>query len=260
MVQDLLIKLGWSGFSLVFLIAGLYTMKRGREERAQSERFINTKTNEISDLQPGTVEIKGSAHLAADATAIESPIRKNEALATHVEIEQWESSGQGGHWETIHEAQQTVPLTVDDGTGTVRVEFPSYGELNVEANRTEVGSGDEPPEEIKQYLQREDAVDEATRHEAGPISIGERRRYSEGMIEPGEDVYVLGNARKAHAASGEQEYVIDMPAETGDFVLSDKTEEDLVREGKRAGLVSLAFGGLLTVLGITFVIYPWIAM
>jgi hypothetical protein len=261
MAQDLLVKLGWSGFSLVFLIVGLYTMNKGRAQRARSERIAETETTEIRDLQPGTVEVKGAARPAEDSTVFDSPIQREDALAARVEVEEWESSGQGGgSWETKHEEQTAVPMTVDDGTGEVRVELPEDGVLNVEETRTKVGSGDEPPEQIQRYLENEADVEEATRHDLGPLSIGDRRRYSEGMIEPGEEVYVLGNAREEQAGWGERERVIDKPTGSGDFILSDKSEADLIREGKRGGLVYLAFGGLFTVVGTAFTIYPWVAL
>jgi hypothetical protein len=260
MVQDLVVRLGVSGFGAVFVVVGLYTMNRGRTRRARSERIADTETTEIRDLRPGTVEVEGTAHPAGDATVRESPITRTDALASQVEVEEWESGGQGsGNWETIHEEESAVPMTVDDGTGEVRVELPPDGGLDLEQARTEVGSGDEPPEPVRRYVEREADVEEAARHDVGPLSLGERRRYSEGVIEPGEEVYVLGSAREEQAGWGEREYVIDEPTGAGDFVLSDRSEADLIREGKRSGLVLLGFGGLLTVVGTLVAASPWVA-
>jgi hypothetical protein len=259
MVQGPIVKLLMSGFGLVFVVVGLYTMNRGRKQRAQSERIADTETTRIRDLGGGTAEIKGTAHPADGATAMESPITRADALAFHVEVEEWESGGDsGGHWETEHEEQRAVSMTVDDGTGEVRVEPPSDGGLNVDLTRTKVGSGEEPPEPIRRYVEREAGVDEATRHELGPLAIGDRRRYSEGVIEPGEEVYVLGTAREADAGWGERAFVIDEPTGSGDFVLSDKSEADLIREGKRGGLVFLIVGGLFALVGSLFTVVVWV--
>lgn len=260
MAQDLIFGLALSGFGLVFAVTGLYTMNKGRKERAQSERIADTETTRVRDLRPGTVEVKGTVNPAEDGTLVESPITRTDALAAHVEVEEWESNSQGGgNWETIHEEETAVAMVVDDGTGEVRVELPSGGGLNLEQTRTKVGSGDEPPEQIRRYLDGEANIDEATRRDYGPLSIGERRRYSEGTIEPGEEVYVLGTAREERGDWGDRDFVIDESTEAGDFVLSDKSEEELVREGKRGGLVFLAFGGLLAAIGTTVAIYPWVA-
>jgi hypothetical protein len=260
MVQSLLGSVLISGVGMVFVLVGLYTMNKGRLERAQSERIAETETTKIREIRPGTVEVKGSAHLAEDATSVESPITKRAGVAFYVEMEQWESSGQGGgSWETKHEKQTAVPIIVDDGSGEVLVELPPDGDLNVDQEETTVEAGDEPPENIRQYVEAEAAIDEAQRREFGPVKTGERRRYSEGVIEPGEDVYVLGTAREDEGADwGERSFVIDEPTEFGDFVLSDKSEEELVREGKRGGLVSLVLGGTLVVAGIAATVFPWV--
>ncbi|WP_247729504.1 E3 ubiquitin ligase family protein [Halovivax limisalsi] len=248
-----------SGFSAVFVVVGAYQLNRGRIERAKSHRIARTETTDIRNLQPGTAEVKGRVRPAEDATTLSSPISEEPALATRVEVEEWESSGQGGgSWETTHEQRNAVPLLVDDGTGTVRVELPADGELNVEKTRTEVGSGDEPPAEITRYLEHEAAVEEASRRSIGPLSIGERRRYSEGWIAPDEEIYVLGRAREERGGWGERAYVIDESTASGDFILSDKSEAELVREGKRGGLVTIGIGAIVTLVGLFGMLVPWL--
>jgi hypothetical protein len=261
MVEELFSSLIFSVFGLVFLGVGLHTANTGRKERAQSKQIAQTETTEIRNLQPGTAEIKGTAHPAEGATTVQSPITGTEALAARVEVEEWESSGEGGgSWETKHETQTAVPIVVDDGTDEVRVELPAAGEFDLEQTRTEVGSGDEPPTEIKQYLESTPEIDEATRHDIGPLSIGERRRYSEGVIEPGEEVYVLGGAREEEAGWGERAYAVDEPAESGHFILSDKSEETLIREGNRTGIFYLGFGSLFAVIGTGLLVVPWVPL
>jgi len=253
-------KIAFSGFSMVFVVVGLLLVNQGRKQRARSQRIAETETTPVRQLEPGTVEIKGVAKPADEGGTLESPISKGAALATYVEVEEYESSGEsGGSWKTKHEDQTAVPMIVDDGTGEVRVEIPPDGALNVETIQTKVGPGDEPSEPIKRYLEAEDAIGEASGGSLGPLNYGDQRRYSEGMIEPGEEVYVLGQAREEQAGWGEREYVIDEPTAAGDFVLSDKSESQLVTEGKRGGLVYLGFGGLFALVGSVFVVVPWLA-
>lgn len=152
-----------------------------------------------------------------------------------------------------------MPIVVD-GTGEVRVELPADGTLNVEMTRTKVGSGDEPPEAIRRYVEREQSVDEASRRDIGPLSIGGRRRYGEGLVEPGEEVYVLGRACQKQADWGERSLVVDEPTAAGDFLLSDKSEQALIKEGKYGGLIYIAFGGLSTLVGASVMVVPWLEM
>lgn len=253
-----LFRLGWSGFSLIGVGVGLYLMNRGRKLRGQSKRIADTETTPVRDLQPGVAEVKGSAHPAEDGDIMESPITLADSLATQVTVEKYQSSSQGGgSWRTIHEEESAVPMNVDDGTGEVRVELPTDGKLNVEQIRKRVGGGEEPPEPIRRFVEQEAEIDEATRYDLGLLSAGERRRYSEGFIEPGEEVYVLGTAREEAGWDGE-EYVIDEPTQSGDFILSNKSEEDLIKEGTWGGGFMLAVGGVATVMGTLFTIGPWL--
>jgi hypothetical protein len=258
---DVLFRIGWSGFGLVFVIVGLYVANQGRKSRARSGRIADTETTPVGGLQPGTVEIKGTAHPAGGASPMESPITEADALATHVEIEKYRSNGQGGgSWRTIHEEEATVPIIVDDGSGEVRVELPRKGQLNLDAIRTKVGGGEKPPEPIRRFVEEEAAIDEATRHEIGPLSLGERRRYSEGVIEPGEDVYVLGKAREEQADWGERKYVIDEPTPAGDFILSDRSEAELIKSGRLGGALRVGFGVLFAGVGAVFSVVPWVGV
>jgi hypothetical protein len=59
--------------------------------------------------------------------------------------------------------------------------------------------------------------------------------------QPGEEVYVLGTARETAGWDG-QDHLIDEPTQSGDFVLSDKSEDTLVTEGRWGGGFMLVFG------------------
>lgn len=138
MVQDLLVTLGGAGFGLLFVGGGGYIMNNGRKTRAQSDRISDTETIHISGLQPGTAEVKGTAQPTEDATVIESPIAMKDALAAHVTVEEWGGGGEtGGSWTTIHEEEMGVPMTVDDGTGKIRVELPVDGGVERRADANE---------------------------------------------------------------------------------------------------------------------------
>ena len=249
-----------SGFGAVFVVVGLLLVNKGRTQRAQSKRIAETETTPIREIRPGTVEIKGVSRSIEGESLLNSPITRTESLATYVEVEEYESSGDGGgSWNTKYADTTAVPFLVDDGTGEVQVELASDGHLNVEKTQTKVGAGDEPPEMITRFLDREGAIDHASRGSIGPLSYGDRRRYSEEVIEPGEEIYVLGTAREERAGWGERDYVIDEPTQSGDFILSDKSERELISEGKRAGLVYFAFGGISTLVGLAVAVGPWVA-
>ena len=247
MVDSFVISLS----SIVFVVVGLITLNKGRTERAESTRMEETETTAIRDLEPGSVEVKGTVHGTDDATLQQSPIDGTEALAVHVEVNEVHSDGNGpGNWQTIFENQTAEPMFIDDGTGEVLVNLPEDGGLNLEQSEWKVEAGDDPPEEIRTYVENEPALDLPDGVDIGPLSTGERRRYLEGTLEPGEDVYLLGTARETEAGWDNREHVIDEPTSDGDFILSDKSEGELIEEGRSSGLVFLAAGTLMTVIGL----------
>jgi hypothetical protein len=88
MVQELVPTLIITGFGLIFVVVGLFLLNAGRKARAKSSRIESTETIQIRDMQPGTVELKGTARLPDDETLLESPIQRADALAHHVEVEE----------------------------------------------------------------------------------------------------------------------------------------------------------------------------
>ena len=258
MVQGIAEDILISGFGLVFVVAGLYAVNLGWTERTRSSEIADTETTEIRNLEAGRVEIKGTALLPEEASPVQSPISRTDALAAHVEVQEWDSSGRAGNWQTIHETVVEAPMLVDDGTGRIHVELPSDDGLNVEQTVWEVESNEEPPDDVRRYVENVAGLDIPERSDYGPVSIGEPRKYKEGYIEPGAEVYVLGSAREADAGWGERNFVIDDPTDSGEFILSDKSEQELVQEGKVGGLIYIGIGGLVTIAGVVTVVIPWL--
>ena len=253
MVDSFVISLS----SLVFVVMGLITLNKGRTARAESTRMEDTETTAIRDLESGQVEVKGTVHGTDDATLQRSPIDGTEALAVHLEVKELHSDGNGpGNWQTIFENQTAEPMFIDDGTGEVLVNLPEDGGLNLGQSEWKVEAGDDPPEEIRTYVENEPALDLPDGVDIGPLSTGERRRYLEGTLEPGENVYLLGTARETEAGWDNRDYVIDGPTSDGDFVLSDKSEAALIEEGRSSGLVFLTAGALMIVIGLASLLSP----
>lgn len=235
--------------------------KKGRDERRRGNLILETETTDVRSLRAGKVEVKGEARREADATK-RTRISQDEALVTKTTVEEYESdSDSGGSWRTIYEEEECVSFIVDDGTGEVRVD-PTHPDarLDLDMETVEVGTNDEPSDEVRRFIEREDEVGEASRGSIGPLSYGDRRRYSEGAVEPGDEVYVLGNAREEDSGWDRRGPVIDEPIDSGDFIISDKSEEQLAREGQVKGVLLMFFGGFFAFLGGVFTIIGLIMM
>lgn len=238
-------KVAWTLFSLVFVGAGLFVVNLGRKSRAQARRIAETETTPVRDLEPGTTELVGTATTGDEGETVTAPMSGREALAYRVEVQRYHTSEDGhGSWTTAHAEQAAVPFLVDDGTGEGRVDPPTGGRFDFESDPVD---GEEADRTIDRYL-READVD---------LGEGGSRRYVEGVLEPGEDAYVLGETHEDPDGWGETRYVVTGGSDPGAFVLSDKSGEQLRSEGNRKGLYLYVFGVLFAAVGAVFAVVPW---
>lgn len=253
----------------------------------RNDSVVGTKVTKASELQPGKIKVKGTAGPVDDGSTLLSPINRDEALATKVKVEERVSES----WNTIYENKESVPFIIDDGTGKVRVDPPSSDRdvqkkvfdgdfVEISANPPTPASekqnswsidmtrneyyGDvseslrppewlqdyveyqERPEEVENFIEREEEIEE------DDALTNKKRRYSEGIVEPGDDVYILGRAREENAGWGESDYVIDEPTESGEFVMSNKPEEQLTKEDGQEVRGLYVRGGLALFVGVFF--------
>jgi len=74
----------FTAIGIGLVIVGALTVRYGRREQRRSNRLAETETTEIDFLEPGTVEIKGTARPLEDGTTVEGPLSGDEALVTTV--------------------------------------------------------------------------------------------------------------------------------------------------------------------------------
>lgn len=246
----------WSAFSLLFVVVGLVAMNAGRKRRARDRRIRNTDPTPVRDLSPdaGGVEVTGTARLAEGATALEAPLSGADALAYHVTVERRGDN----NWKTLEERTDSVPFVVDDGTGEARVEVPADATANFEGSSVVVGPGEDPPPGIRQFIDADPDVDDPSEYTVGGLTLGQRRRYTEGRLEPGESAHVYGEATGTDAGWGETAVAVAGGGDPDSFLVSDKSAEELAGENRVVGLFLLAFGGLFAAMGGLFAVTPWL--
>lgn len=264
---------------ILALVIGPLAVWGGFKELRKRQLIRNTPTSKVRSLAVGDVEVKGMARPVDEPLL--SPLTHTDACIYEVEVEEEHRGKNGSYWRTVLEMRHEAPFFVDDGTGRVRIE-PSKADLSVERERhVHVDDGDPPPPELgdwavqEGHLTREEL--EEARQESGFLEeIGDLftgsdsdvqehfaetsmrdRRYTEWVLGAGEETYVFGGARPTDgeaSANNVDNLVIREHEGTGQFIVSDKSESDLV-EGSRTkisflfalGLVGIPWGilGLL---------------
>jgi hypothetical protein len=249
----------------VFLVVGLIQLARASSEFRTVYHIVTNDPVPIRELptRSGPVEIEGTAAVADDHDPVQSIFTETPCLAYEYEVEEYRSSGKSSSWHTLDQGSSAVPFVVEDETGAVRVR-PDDAEFRFEDHTLRVDGGEEPPERIREYIDRTDDVDPQDKSldvVVTELNYGNDQRFTERRLDPGEDVYVYGTAGRGPGGEWGSR-LVDAVVENGpgipEFVVSDTTEAETARRIRNGALwrgsIGLFFGGvgivvlLLTVL------------
>lgn len=259
----------WFLFLVLLFVGGLLYVKAGFTRRKRRELIEDTPTEDVRSLSTGFSEINGEA-VPIDGETLDAPFTDGEALVRAWKVEEWHESGDSSSWRTRADEVDAVPFAVDDGTGRLRVEPPeggaaADGAMDSDAARddvvyevegvdepvAEVDVDEEPPEPIQAFVERSGRLDPASHDHIEALDVGKKdgdRRYYQGVIAPGEEIYVLGTAASrdgdgAATADNAGNLVLTKGDHDPVFIVSDKPEDELI-EARRWDLLKYFVVGL----------------
>jgi hypothetical protein len=252
---------------------GLYT---GWKRRRIHEWMVAAETTTVERASPGVVEFEGAA-TAGDASFF-APISERDAVVAAWTVEEWDERGDRSRWREVARGIEIAGFELDDGTGTVEVAPVSKRETAGKWTQTtglsaengvriddtmvefatfrveaELAPDADPPVGLRR-LHDDHGLYEDTGSITNAVDVGKkhgRRRYTEGVVEPGDSVYVLGRL-EGRDGDGDRfrpdEATLTTPAD-GPFVVSDRDEATLestfdaaARTRMIAGAISVAAG------------------
>ncbi|MEE6209673.1 hypothetical protein U3A55_05845 [Salarchaeum sp. III] len=279
------------GVGVVLLLIAAFAGVYGRRQHRRSALVAGTETTDVRNLRDeGRVELKGTIR---SEHPFDSPIRGERAVLSAWEVEEWDERGSSDMWETRAEGVYATAFDLDDGTGSVTVDIGTHvddtstgtgiDDIQVSAidvdrflstgvtvdgvtaaidgfsAETTVPPDAEPPERITEFVRGEGSVGEQTDSITNVIDLGNahgERRYYEGTLSPGDDVYVLGHARASETATHplKPEDIVIEPVEGETFIVSDKPESELVETFGRY-TYAYAIAAVLAIAGIAAIAY-----
>ncbi|RNJ26193.1 GIDE domain-containing protein [Halosegnis longus] len=254
-MNPLLLILGVLGVGI-----GGYLCYSGWQTRATRNLIESTETTELLQLTPGPVEVVGESE-ATDDGLFPAPFTDDEVVAASWEIEEWEESGKHSSWRTEGSGSYATAFYLDDGTDRVLVR-PEDATLEFDpAGRWEREIGvDEPlPDPIREFLAMDSTPGGPSEAFIKALDFGQQvgdRRYTQHTIEAGEQVYVLGTATRVGAQSfGANDFEIVASADDGHrdaerFIVSNRSESDLIDAQSSSARWRLVGGVLVTLLGV----------
>ena len=216
---------------------------------------------------------------------MEAPLSGEPCVAAGWEVDEWNESGKSSSWHTIAEGYESVPFLVDDGSARIRVEPGANSDastwttnlplgdlddsvsvdgatLDVESLvvRHQVAPDDPKPARVEAFERRAPGVDEQSGAMLEVLDFGTahgERKYKEGVVQPGDDVYLLGTVEPVDGDAHPDRRLRpeDAVVTTGEdeFVLSTRSEEELLSKS-RWGLPAMALGGLVIAAGLLLVV------
>jgi hypothetical protein len=172
-------------FATVVIVVAVYNFFFSDEAKvrrairsAHRVSIAEAKAGEIVRVA-GKVKALGPLHAA--------PLSGRPCVYYEVSVEEYRSSGKSGKWvEIIHDTDGSDFLVVD-ATGKARVSTREMKALIVRDHKRESGTLNEAPPDLEAYLARHG------RKSKGWI-FNRNIRYREGVLAPGEEVVVLGEA------------------------------------------------------------------
>lgn len=205
--------------------------------------IVDTRTSPIGSCRGGFAELKGTVVAVETVTA---PFSDKPCVYCEYRVEEYRSRGKHGSWVTLKSDRELVDFLLDDGSGRALVRL-RQAELSLTRDAAG-GSGtfDNPTPKETAFLQRL-GIDPQ-----GSFGFNRRLRYSETILEAGDELYVLGSVRpveRGDAVAADLGARLVVEKRTGsELFVSDSSEEQLLASLLTTS-IAWAAGALLALAG-----------
>jgi len=228
----------------------------GLENQETADVIGDTEQTAIADLEAGRVAVNGTARPAAEGRTIERPFAGGDALALRVDVEYLEErdpdEDTGPDYIEAADVSVSEAIVIDDGTGTARVEPPAsldFPSLVAGSTERRVDDADALLDDLEPLVDRRPELDPSVLDRIREEQPRTRWRYTVQVIEPRQDVYVLGKA--SQQSGGDANLVVDA-GDSQEFVLSEFSGEETESRVSTSSKLFIAGGAVFVVVGIVF--------
>lgn len=262
-------------------IIGLAAVYYGWQKHQQHQLITETETTKIESIDSeGQVELVGEISGSANGDGFASPVgQRDDTVFAAWEAEEWNERGDHSSWRTLATGMRAEPFHIDNDTGQVQVAMDdrsskkgflsrrwSLASEGVAADGVvsefedfsvaeEVEAESDSPAHIEEFVGGEGALSKQSGSITNIIDFGKGhgdRRYSEGTLGTGEEIYLIGHAQATDGASTplHPEDVVITPGDDGNFIISNLSEDALTDRLGTSYQLSLAVGVVAIVVAI----------
>ena len=229
-------------FAAVLLAIGGVLVWRGMQAKEKTKVITDTKTSQVARIVPGMVEVKGKVRCAGPHVV--SPMTKSPCVLFHFHVEEWKQHGKSGSWRTVINDIKEAGCILSDGSGDVRLNLLEAELLLKPDTHAKSGSFNDATPELEASLA-------AYGRSSQGFIFNKGMKYTETVLHDGDQIYALGTA-SSHPAGGYQ-----LSKGNTLFIVSDKTEEEVVAHFNKSGLTGFIVGGLLAAAGLGVAVVPY---
>lgn len=172
----------------VIIFASSYFSKSARIKR----KIKNAPLKKISDVKDGeTAKIIGSVEIVGQPLI--APLSGRKCSYYHIKVEQKVSGNKSSHWKTIIEEEVPGKFVLRDGKDCAFIDKNAIETYLVKDRKYSSGFLNDADDVLEKYLQNHGHKSENF------FGLNKTLRYSEGVLEPGEKVAVLGTGKWINA-------------------------------------------------------------
>lgn len=186
------------GFLGLFVLVGVVLFLGGIGSLWVGYRIRRAEPDRVTDaVSGGSVDLEGTA--APHEETLEAPFTGRECIGYEYEVEEYHHDDDGSNWQTKDRGEVLVPFLLEDSDGTVLVRTDGVNiDIDDDRERIQVAGGEEPPQKVREFIEGNEHVNSENKSldlKITEVSYGDRRRYTEHVLLPGETTYVSGVAR-----------------------------------------------------------------
>ena len=218
----------------------IYTFLSAKKAKRRHALMSATRTSLVHDLKKGPAEVAGRA--IAKAQALSSPWSNRKCVYYRFHVEQYRRRQNGrGRWRTYIDDTSSSSFLVADETGEIEI-LVSEGEMDLQMDRnSESGFINDASSQLRNLLKSKYGKD------TQGLIFNKTLRYTETFLEPGDKIYVFGQASQADDGRwvmrhGEMPLIV---SESGELVVQEETRENSQLGVVTIGSAIIAVGALV---------------
>lgn len=232
---------------ILFVIGVIVTLTNLKNFRRR-QRIIATPTSPIAQAPGnGVVEIKGRIH-PSEQGLLQAPFSGRHAVWVRVTVQELRSHGRNSSWHTILSEVDGRQFLVDDGSGQMaRVIANGANVILDKQNIASSGTFNDAAGHLEGFLASRGLKSTSW------LGFNKSMRYEEEVLAPGDALYALGPSRREagppvhdgyRTAPGSVLVMFQALGPTGELILTNKSEAELVSKLLTGFVVGCVLGGL----------------